>query len=113
MDPNPNHVQGKVIVITGAGGGFGRLTAQLAAALGARVVATDVNTETVDETAAGIVEQGGDAIAVTADVSFQADMHRVARAAVERYEAIDVLVNNAGIMPLAFFADHAQAAEAW
>ncbi len=40
-------------------------------------------------------------------------MHAMAAAALARFGAIDVLVNNAGTMPLAFFADHAMAAEAW
>ena len=52
-------------------------------------------------------------MAVAADVTSKADMDRVAAAALDHFGAIDVLVNNAGIMPLAFFADHEQAWEAW
>jgi NADP-dependent 3-hydroxy acid dehydrogenase YdfG len=113
VKPDGNHVQDKVIVITGAGGGFGRLVGRMAAALGGRIVAVDVNADAVQETVDGIVADGGAAAAVTADVTSKADMDRVAAVAVERFGGIDVLVNNAGIMPLAFFADHEQAWEAW
>ena len=113
MDSDSNFVKDKVIVVTGAGGGFGRLTAQMAAARGARIVAADVNAEAVKQTVADIEGDGGAAVAVTADVASRSDMDQVARVAVDRFGAIDVLVNNAGIMPLAFFADHARAWEAW
>jgi NADP-dependent 3-hydroxy acid dehydrogenase YdfG len=108
-----DHIRGKVIVVTGAGSGFGRLTSRMAAARGASIVATDVDGDAVAATAAGIAEAGGQAEAVTADVTSKPDMDEVARRAVERFGAIDVLVNNAGVMPLAFFADHEQAWEAW
>ena len=108
-----NHVEGKVILITGAGGGFGRLVAQKTAALGARVVASDVDPLGVEETAASIVEADGEAEGWVADVTDRAAMTGLAARAVERFGAIDVIVNNAGVMPLAFFSDHAEAAEAW
>lgn len=109
----PNHVRGKVIIVTGAGSGFGRLTSQLAASLGASVVAADIDGDAADATATSIVGAGGRAEGITADVTQKADMDRVARVAVDRFGAIDVLVNNAGVMPLAFFADHERAWEAW
>jgi NADP-dependent 3-hydroxy acid dehydrogenase YdfG len=109
----PNHVTGKAIIVTGAGSGFGRLTCQLAASLGGRIVAADIDGDAAKETAAGIVSSGGQAEAVAADVTRKSDMDRVAAVAVERFGAIDVLVNNAGVMPLAFFADHERAWEAW
>jgi len=108
-----NHVDGKVILITGAASGFGRLVAQKTAALGARVVGADVNAEELEVTRAAIAEAGGVAEAVVADVRDLEQMKRVAAKAVERFDAIDVLVNNAGVMPLAFYADHAVAAEPW
>lgn len=108
-----DHIAGKVIVITGAGSGFGRLVASMTAARGARVVAADVNAETLDETVALIRAAGGEATAVVTDVTDRVQMHALAQAAVETYGAIDVMINNAGTMPLAFFADHAQAADAW
>ncbi len=108
-----NHLNGKTLVITGAGGGFGRLVSQKCAALGANVVASDVDEAAAQETAAGIVADGGAAIAVRADVTNRAEMASLATAALDQYGAIDVMVNNAGVMPLAFHADHAEAAAAW
>jgi NADP-dependent 3-hydroxy acid dehydrogenase YdfG len=108
-----DHVAGKVIVITGAAGGFGRLVAEKTAARGARVVAADVNESELETTVKSITEAGGAAQGVRADVTDRAQMAELARRAVEGFGAIDVMVNNAGVMPLAFYADHAQAAEAW
>jgi len=106
-------VEGKVIIITGAAAGFGRLVAQKTAKLGARVVAADVNEPELEVTCASISTEGGIALAVRTDVTSRADMKALAGEAVARFGAIDVMVNNAGVMPLAFYADHAEAAEAW
>ncbi len=108
-----NHVTGKVIVITGAGGGFGRLLAEMTAAMGAQIIASDVDGAAALATADAIVAAGGDALGVRSDVTRRADLDDVVRTAVDRWGRVDVLVNNAGVMPLAFFADHAAAAEAW
>lgn len=108
-----NHVQDRVVLITGAAGGFGRLVAQRVAAMGGKVVISDVNTDELAVTAASITDAGGEVEAVTADVTSPADMAAKATAAVDRFGAIDVIVNNAGIMPLAMFADHEAAAAAW
>lgn len=108
-----DHIAGKSIVITGAAGGFGRLVAQKTAARGARVTAADVNQAELDATVASITDTGGEAQGVRADVTRLDEMRALAARAVERFGAIDVMVNNAGTMPLAFYADHAQAAEAW
>lgn len=109
----PNHLEDKVIVITGAAGGFGRLVAQKTAARGARVVAADINEAELAITCESIAEQGGRAEPVRTDVTQLADMRALASRAVECFGAIDVMVNNAGVMPLAFYADHAEASEAW
>jgi len=108
-----NHVSGKVVVVTGAGSGFGRLVCRKTAGLGAKVVCADVNESALKETVAAIEAAGGRAVGRVTDVRRLADMQALAQLAVERYGAIDVMVNNAGIMPLAFFADHARAMEAW
>ncbi len=108
-----NHVDGRVIVITGAAGGFGRLVAERVAALGGRVVAADVNEPELKRTIDSIAGQGGSALAVVADVTDRRQMTHLAARAVERFGAIDVMVNNAGVMPLALYADHAVAADAW
>jgi NADP-dependent 3-hydroxy acid dehydrogenase YdfG len=112
-EPGQNFVKGKVVVITGAGSGFGRLTATMTASLGASIVAADIDGAAAQQTADDIGEAGGAAEGVEADVTAKDAMDRVAKLAVERFGAIDVLVNNAGVMPLAFFSDHKIAWEAW
>ena len=108
-----DHIGGKTIVITGAGGGFGRLVAQKAAARGAKVTCGDIDEAAVRETAAGIVADGGQAQALATDVTRLEDMVALVRASIEAFGGVDVVVNNAGIMPLAFFSDHAAAYAAW
>ena len=107
------HIAGKTIVITGAGGGFGRLVAQKAAGLGARVTCGDISEAAAQETMRGIVEAGGQAQALAADVTRLEDMKGLVQASISAYGGVDVMVNNAGIMPLAFFSDHAAAHAAW
>ena len=108
-----NHVDGRVIIITGAAGGFGRLVASKTAALGARVVAVDVNETELKSTVESITREGGEAEGVVADVTSRKQMTEAAKRAVTRFGAIDVMVNNAGVMPLALYSDHAVAADAW
>jgi NADP-dependent 3-hydroxy acid dehydrogenase YdfG len=107
------HLAGRVVVVTGAGGGFGRLIAEMAAARGAKVVLGDIDADAADAAAKALVEGGAEAEAVGVDVRNLGAVQALAAHAVERFGAIDVMVNNAGTMPLAFFADHAQAGEAW
>lgn len=107
------HIAGKSIVITGAGGGFGRLIAQKAAALGAQVTCGDIDLAAAEAVAGGITAQGGAAQAVAVDVRDLAAVKALVAAALEAYGAVDVMINNAGIMPLAFFSDHEAAYPAW
>ena len=107
------HIDGKSIIVTGAGSGFGRLVSQMAAERGARITCGDIDADAVQATVATIAQAGGEAQAVSADVTQIADMNEAAARAVEAYGAIDVLVNNAGVMPLAFYSDHEQALEKW
>lgn len=108
-----DHIAGKTIVITGAGGGFGRLVAQKAAARGAKVTCGDIDEAAARETVDGIRAAGGEAQALAADVTRPEDMTALVQASVGAYGGVDVMVNNAGIMPLAFFSDHAAAHAAW
>lgn len=108
-----DHVSGKVVIVTGAASGFGRLVAQKAGSRGARVVAADIDADGAESVASAIRSAGGDAVPCRTDVTNRADTARLAALAIDTYSAIDVLVNNAGIMPLAFFSDHSAAAEAW
>ncbi|MEM9744130.1 MAG: SDR family oxidoreductase [Pseudomonadota bacterium] len=105
-----SYLEGKTLVVTGAAGGFGLLVSERAIARGATVVMADVR----DEALAAAAEPLGDAaLAVTTDVADLGAMKALAGAALSRFGKIDVWINNAGIMPLAFFSDHEQAAEAW
>ncbi len=108
-----DYIRGKTIVITGAAGGFGRLVAQKTAARKARVVAADVNEAELHATVRSITDAGGEAEAVVTDVASLHDMRALAARAVERFGAIDVMINNAGTMPLALYSDHEAAAAAW
>ena len=108
-----SHLPGKVIVVTGAASGFGRLISEKCAAGGAKVVALDVNAADLAGVVEGIRAGGGAAISEVVDVTDLAAFRAGAQRAVDEYGAIDVLVNNAGVMPLAYFADHERAWERW
>ena len=108
-----NHLENRVLIVTGAAGGFGRLLAAKAAARGAKVVLADLQQAELESLAAEIEGSGGEAAAFVCDVTDRARMRELAQFAVDRFGAIDIMVNNAGVMPLAFYADHEAAAEAW
>jgi NADP-dependent 3-hydroxy acid dehydrogenase YdfG len=110
---NTNHLEGRVVVVTGAAGGFGRLVCMLASQRGARVVASDIAASGLTELVNTIIDGGGDATSVVADVTDLTAMRSLATETVEQYGALDVMINNAGVMPLAFFSDHEAAAAAW
>jgi len=109
----PNYLRGRTVMITGAGSGFGRLTASMLGSLGASIVALDIEGAAAQATVDSIIDAGGAAVMVQADVTQKEQMDAAAKTAVDRFGSIDVLVNNAGVMPLAFFADHAAAWQAW
>lgn len=109
----PDHIRDKAIVVTGAGGGFGRLVSQKAAARGARVTCGDIDRAAAEATVAVIRDGGGEAQALAADVTRLEDVMALVQASLTAYGAVDVMVNNAGTMPLAFFSDHAAAYDAW
>lgn len=108
-----NHVEGKSIIITGAGGGFGKLVSEKAAALGAKIMCADIDGNAAETVAAAIRADGGVALAQAVDVRDIGQTKGLATATVAEFGGIDVMVNNAGIMPLAFWADHEAALEAW
>jgi NAD(P)-dependent dehydrogenase (short-subunit alcohol dehydrogenase family) len=96
-------LDGKVAIITGAGGGMGRVAAQLFAGEGARVVVAEFGEEAGAETVDRVRAAGGEATYVQVDVSNEADAKRMVDHAVSTYGRVDALYNNAGIMPE---ADH-------
>lgn len=87
----------KVAVITGAGQGIGKTTAQLFAREGASIIAADINLEHAEATAAGITAGGGKAFAVKVNVASLQECEALAKTAAEKFGRIDILVNNAGI----------------
>jgi NAD(P)-dependent dehydrogenase (short-subunit alcohol dehydrogenase family) len=87
----------KVSLITGAGSGIGRASALLFAAEGSRVAVADIDVGAAGETTRLISDAGGVAADYRVDVTDPDDGERLARAVVERFGAIDVLLNNAGI----------------
>jgi NAD(P)-dependent dehydrogenase (short-subunit alcohol dehydrogenase family) len=91
---------GKSAVVTGAAAGIGRATAERFAREGARLVATDVNEAGLKRLREELDPTGAEVETVVGDVSRDADARRMIRAAVERYGRLDVLVANAGIIPL-------------
>lgn len=87
----------KIVLVTGCGSGIGRSSAIRLADEGATVVATDISRRAAEETVETILRQGGDAIAVEADVTSDAQVRRMVNATVERYGRLDCAFNNAGL----------------
>ena len=93
-------LEGKTALITGAGSGMGRVASVMFAKEGANVIATDISREGVDKTAQLVAEHPrGSILALTGDVTNAADVESWVRAGVERFGALHVLYNNAGIFP--------------
>jgi NAD(P)-dependent dehydrogenase (short-subunit alcohol dehydrogenase family) len=91
-------LDGKVALITGAGGGIGRATALRFAQEGASVVCCDLAEDANDETASLVEQAGGAAVALRTDVTSSDDLAAAVATAEQRYGKLDVLFNNAGIM---------------
>jgi NAD(P)-dependent dehydrogenase (short-subunit alcohol dehydrogenase family) len=89
----------KVAIITGAGGGMGQVASQLFAAEGAKVVVAEFSEAAGAETVRAVKAAGGEATFVQADVSDEASAKAMVDHALTTYGRVDVLYNNAGIMP--------------
>jgi 3-oxoacyl-[acyl-carrier protein] reductase len=93
-----NKLKGKVIIITGSSRGIGMTIAKNLAKNGAKVVVNySGNEETAKSVVNEILQSGGQAIAIKADVSKSEDVKRLFQKTIEKFEKIDVLINNAGI----------------
>jgi NAD(P)-dependent dehydrogenase (short-subunit alcohol dehydrogenase family) len=84
-------------IVTGGGSGIGRAVASALAAEGAHVVLAGRQQQPLDETVEHIVADGGSALALTADVSHEADVSRLVNTVIERFGRLDIAFNNAGV----------------
>jgi NADP-dependent 3-hydroxy acid dehydrogenase YdfG len=95
-----DNITGKVIVITGASSGMGAAAARYLADKGANVVLGARRSDRIEALAAEIVEGGGKAVAVETDVTNRDDVAKLVDTAARTFRRVDVLINNAGLMPL-------------
>jgi NADP-dependent 3-hydroxy acid dehydrogenase YdfG len=102
MAKEPRSIHGKVVAITGGARGIGKATAEALARKGARVAIGDLDGELATETAEGLVS---DAIALELDVTKRESFADFLAQVEERLGPLDVIINNAGIMPLGQFVD--------
>lgn len=93
-------IAGKVVVITGASSGIGEATALLLAERGANVVLGARRLDRLEALATSIANMGGEVAYACTDVRRRADLSDLVKLACERYGKLDVLVNNAGVMPI-------------
>ena len=93
-------LEGRSAVVTGAARGIGRATAELFAREGARLVVNDVDEGGLRDLEEKLLEGGGEIVSVVGDVSDVDDAKRIIDAAVEAFGGLDVLVANAGVIPL-------------
>jgi NADP-dependent 3-hydroxy acid dehydrogenase YdfG len=104
-DPIPNAAQRKVVLVTGASSGIGEATARHLAAGGHKVLLGARRLDRIAVIAKEILDAGGEASFQELDVTSLDSMRAFVNAAVKRYGRIDVLVNNAGVMPLSMLEE--------
>lgn len=93
-------IENKVVIITGASSGIGEATALLLAERGAKVVLGARGADRLEALATRITNSGGEAVYASTDVRRREDLSRLVALACERYGKLDVLVSNAGVMPI-------------
>ena len=97
-------LHGRRLLITGASSGIGRAVAEQAARYGARLILAARSADKLDSLAP-THDHGAEAIAVAADVTVPADRRRLLATVVERFDGLDVLINNAGVGSFGHFAE--------
>ena len=90
-------LENKVALITGGGNGIGRATALRFAQEGAKVVIADLDEEGLNATRQAIEAEGGQVLAVAGNITIREDVQRIVDAILERFQRLDILINNAGI----------------
>ena len=101
-----SNIQDKVVVITGASSGIGEATARELASKGAKLVLAARREDRLKKLQDEIQNNGGQAIFKVTDVTSRGQMEELAAYALKEFGKMDVLVNNAGIMPQAFLAEN-------
>ena len=101
-----NNISGKVVVITGASSGIGEAIARHLAEKGARVVLGARRTDRLQQISNEIIASGGQAVFLAIDVTKHEDVKQLVQLAIQSYGQLDVLVNNAGVMPLSFLNNY-------
>jgi NADP-dependent 3-hydroxy acid dehydrogenase YdfG len=96
-----NCMKGKVVVITGGSSGLGEAAARMLSQDGATIVLAARRRDRIEALAKELTASGGEVLAFATDVTVYEDVKRLVDAAVTRYGSLDVLINNAGIMPQA------------
>ena len=94
------NINGKVALVTGASSGIGAATALALAGAGVKVGIAARRTDRLEELKAEITEKGGEALVIEMDVADPASVEAGVKKLIDAYDAIDILFNNAGLMPL-------------
>jgi glucose 1-dehydrogenase len=104
----PNRFQDKVCLISGAGSGIGKATALRMGREGAKVLAIDLKPDAAQATSDEIIKNGGEAIAIEANVGESKDVQNAVNTAVAKWKKIDVVVNDAAMMTFTPIVDLAE-----
>lgn len=95
------NIAGKVVVITGASSGIGAETARVLAGAGAKVVLGARRRDRLEKLAKAMANEGGTAVFEVTDVTRRAEVDRLVKRATDQFGPVDVMINNAGLMPVA------------
>jgi len=98
MKPSEHELQGKVAIITGGGRGIGRGIAERLAEAGAEIIIADIDISKAKKTAEELAKKGKNSLAIQVDVSKERAVNFLIKKSLEKFNKVDILINNAGIM---------------